>query len=40
MGARALIDRHPDAVRFVPVDDAGITIDVDTPAMLDALRKT
>ena len=39
VGARALIDQHLDAVRFVPVDDGGITVDVDTPEMLEALKK-
>jgi len=38
VGARALIDQHADAVRFVPIDDPGITVDVDTPEMLEALR--
>jgi molybdenum cofactor cytidylyltransferase len=39
VGARMLIDRHAESVRFVAVDDAGVTIDVDTPDMLEALRK-
>jgi len=39
VGARALIDQHLDAVRFVPVADGGITVDVDTPEMLEALKK-
>jgi molybdenum cofactor cytidylyltransferase len=40
VGARALIDAHADAVRLVPVDDSGVTLDVDTPEMLAALAAT
>ncbi|MEO8704599.1 MAG: NTP transferase domain-containing protein [Kofleriaceae bacterium] len=37
VGARALIERHPDAVRWVALDDA-ILVDVDTPEALAGLR--
>jgi len=35
-GARSLLDAHADEVCYVPVADAGVTLDVDTP---DALAK-
>lgn len=38
-GARALIDAHGEEVRFVPVDDPAVTIDVDTPEALAAVRR-
>lgn len=31
-GLRGLLRRHPEAVRELPVDDAGILVDLDTPA--------
>jgi molybdenum cofactor cytidylyltransferase len=33
-GARALLDAHADEVCYVPVADAGVTLDVDTPGAL------
>lgn len=30
-GAKQLLDRHPDEVKWVEVDDHGVTLDVDTP---------
>ena len=35
-GARALLHQHADIVQEVPVDDAGILTDIDTPADLVA----
>ena len=40
VGARALIDAHTEEVRFVAIDDPGVTLDVDTPEMLEALRNS
>ena len=37
-GARALLDAHADEVRAVRVADEGVTLDVDTPDALAALR--
>jgi molybdenum cofactor cytidylyltransferase len=37
-GARALLEEHADAVRSVAIDDAAVTLDVDTPEALAALR--
>jgi molybdenum cofactor cytidylyltransferase len=37
-GARALLDAHAGEVCYVPVADAGVTLDVDTPDALAALR--
>jgi molybdenum cofactor cytidylyltransferase len=37
VGARALLERHGDAITFVAVDDAGVLIDVDTPEALASL---
>jgi molybdenum cofactor cytidylyltransferase len=34
VGARELLERHADAVLAVPVDDAAVHLDVDTPEML------
>jgi molybdenum cofactor cytidylyltransferase len=34
VGARALLERHGEAVLAVPVDDAAVHLDVDTPEML------
>lgn len=39
-GARGLLARHADAVRSVEVTDAGVEIDVDTPAMLSQLEES
>jgi molybdenum cofactor cytidylyltransferase len=36
VGARGLMERHADAVRAVPIDDAAVHLDVDTPEMLAA----
>lgn len=36
VGARALLERHRDAVLAVPIDDAAVLLDVDTPEMLAA----
>ena len=37
VGARALLERHAGALWQVPMDDRGVTLDVDTPEALDAL---
>jgi molybdenum cofactor cytidylyltransferase len=37
-GARALLDAHASEVCYVPVADAGVVLDVDTPEALAALR--
>jgi molybdenum cofactor cytidylyltransferase len=37
VGARGLLERHADAVCEVAMSDAGVLLDVDTPAALDAL---
>ena len=34
VGARELLERHADAVLAVPVDDAAVHLDIDTPDML------
>jgi molybdenum cofactor cytidylyltransferase len=34
-GARSLIQSHRDSVALIPVDDEGITIDIDTPRDLE-----
>ncbi len=34
VGARALLERHADSVLAVPIADAGVHVDVDTPEML------
>jgi molybdenum cofactor cytidylyltransferase len=39
VGARSLIERHADAVCYVPMDDRGVTVDVDTPEALEALSR-
>jgi molybdenum cofactor cytidylyltransferase len=36
LGARSLIQRHHDELVPVPVDDAGILVDIDTPAALES----
>jgi molybdenum cofactor cytidylyltransferase len=38
VGARAILERHWDAVRLIRTDDAGIAVDLDTPGQLEALR--
>jgi len=38
VGARALIERYPESVHWVPIDDPAILIDVDTPDALARLR--
>ena len=39
VGARALLERYADVVLAVPVGDAGVHVDVDTPAMLADAEK-
>ena len=36
-GARWIIAAHPQAIRYLPVDDPGILRDIDTPAALQQL---
>ena len=38
VGARALLERHADAVLAVPIEDAAVHVDVDTAAMLAEAR--
>jgi molybdenum cofactor cytidylyltransferase len=38
VGARALIDRYPDSVRWLAIDDPAILVDVDTPEALASLQ--
>lgn len=38
-GARALLDAHTEQVRLVPIADAAVTLDVDTPEALAAVRR-
>jgi len=38
VGARAILERHRDAVRLIRTDDAGIAVDLDTRDQLEALR--
>ncbi|HEX3097875.1 MAG TPA: NTP transferase domain-containing protein [Usitatibacter sp.] len=40
VGARAILDRHADAVRLLPTHDAGIAVDLDTREQLEALRNS
>ena len=40
VGARALLERHLAEVRMVPLDDAAILVDIDTPEALAAVRAT
>jgi molybdenum cofactor cytidylyltransferase len=40
VGARAILDRHGDAVRLLPTHDAGIAVDLDTREQLEALRNS
>lgn len=37
VGLRQIRDRHPDAIRRIPVEDPGILRDVDTPVEYEAL---
>ncbi|MDX1632735.1 MAG: nucleotidyltransferase family protein, partial [Thermoanaerobaculia bacterium] len=39
VGLRQLLERHPEALREIPVEDAGILGDVDTPDDYDRLRE-
>jgi molybdenum cofactor cytidylyltransferase len=39
VGARALLEKHAAAVCHVPMDDGGVTVDVDTPEALAALSR-
>jgi len=38
-GARAIIQRHPDALALIPVTDPGCLLDIDTPEQLQRLGK-
>ena len=38
VGARAIVERHRDAVHLIRTDDAGIAVDLDTREQLEALR--
>ena len=38
VGARAILERHGDAVRLIPSGDAGVAVDLDTREQLEALR--
>jgi len=38
VGARSVLDAHADEIHLVPVDHAGIHLDVDTPEALAAVR--
>jgi molybdenum cofactor cytidylyltransferase len=38
VGARALIERHAASVRWLPLEEPGILVDVDTPGALEAIR--
>ena len=35
IGARNVVARHPDRIRLLPVNDAGVLADIDTPDDLD-----
>jgi molybdenum cofactor cytidylyltransferase len=37
VGAREVLARHPDAVRAIVTDDAGIFVDIDTPQDLERM---
>ena len=37
-GARAVVERHRDAVKLIECEDAGVLLDVDRKADLDAIR--
>lgn len=39
-GARWVIDRHPQAIHWLDLDDPGIFLDIDTEAALRALSQT
>lgn len=39
-GARAVLDRHRDAVRLLEFDDPGIILDIDRKADLDGMRRS
>ena len=39
-GARGLLETHADAVYPVPMDDAAVLVDIDTPEELAALRRS
>jgi molybdenum cofactor cytidylyltransferase len=39
VGARGLLDARADEVCYVPVEDAGVVLDVDTPEALAALER-
>ena len=40
VGARTVLARHADSIRAIVTDDAGIFLDIDTPADLAALSNT
>jgi len=39
VGGKVLFQRHPEAIRYVDVESAGVNIDVDTPDALDEDQK-
>jgi molybdenum cofactor cytidylyltransferase len=39
VGGKVLFHRHPEAIRYVDVESAGVNIDVDTPDALDEDQK-
>jgi CTP:molybdopterin cytidylyltransferase MocA len=39
VGARSLLEKHADDICFVPMDDRGTTLDIDTPEALAAASK-
>lgn len=39
VGARALLERHADAVHLLAIDEPGVLLDVDTPEALQRLRE-
>ena len=39
VGARSLLEKHAAEICYVPMDDGGVTLDVDTPEALLSLTK-
>ncbi|MFO0759403.1 MAG: NTP transferase domain-containing protein [Byssovorax sp.] len=39
VGARSILERHTAEICYVPMDDRGVTLDIDTPEALVALHK-
>ena len=39
VGARALLEKHADTLCYVPMNDRGVTLDIDTPEALEALSR-